>query len=328
MKNFFDQLAKAILTTVLHDVARLESNREIRGHVLVADIWVESVEEHESALRVLGILGQMVACGTCLIEPFSSAPGVNEVRSCILKQYSLDHAQRREARTKGISAPPFPRLWIISAGRPDSVIDAMDLQPMVEWPLPSRGQGPSHEASVDPVPDASSGGRGVIHDPILLGDAIFCGRGFDRFHLVVVRQLPRTPETLILRLLSRGTTFREAVDELAELPEVAPELTQLAERVMHVLVAFANELPQDPTEEDMQSLQDIEAAYSKWERRVKAEGKAEGRAEGKRESLRMLCECFGIELTDERLEQVANSDAQQLDVLLKEISTSHKWPEA
>ena len=290
MKTIFDQLAKAILTAALRDVAQLESNREIRGHVLEADLWVEPDENRDSVLSALGMLGRMVALGPCLIEPFSGVPKEHELRSCILKQYSLAHAQRRDAKTKRTPASPFPRLWVIAAGSPDAATEAMELRSMQDWSSMS------------------------------LEGAVLCGRPFDRFYLVVVRKLPRTPETVFLRLLSRGTTFREAIYDLAQVPESTPELAVVAERIMHVLVVFGKELPQDDLEEnDMEALRDIEAAYSDWERRVKAEAK--------RETLVRICNHFQIKLTEDRMAQIANCSTQQLDDLLVEISATREWPD-
>ncbi|MCG8423134.1 MAG: hypothetical protein MJE77_34965 [Proteobacteria bacterium] len=51
MKDIFDQLTKAILKAILDSVAQLETNREIRGHVPEADVWVEPDPRHESDLE-------------------------------------------------------------------------------------------------------------------------------------------------------------------------------------------------------------------------------------------------------------------------------------
>ncbi len=288
MKDLFDQLTKAILTAVLGSLTRLETNREIRGHVLEADVWVEPDPAHESELRALGLLGRMVAHGPCLIEPYSAVPRASEIHACILKQYSLNHARRRDAKAEGKSAPPFPRLWVVATGSPDTIIKDMELRPMQGWP-----------------------------------DGVYCGRPFDPFHLVVVRQLPRTEETLLVRLLSRGTTFREAVRELAEMPVTMPELALVAERVMRVLVVFARELHQDQLEEDdMEALRDIDAAYDK----LKRELTSEAHREAYTESIRSICGAIGIELTDERQAQLAAWDVAELKAAVLAISTSHEWP--
>ncbi|MCG8422245.1 MAG: hypothetical protein MJE77_30355 [Proteobacteria bacterium] len=288
MKNLFDQLTKAILTAVLDSVTQLETNYEIRGHALVADVWVEPDPEHESDLKALGVLGRMLDLGPCLIEPYSGVPRASEIHSCILKQYSLNHARRRDARAEGKPAPSFPRLWVIATGSPDSVIEEMELRQMVDWP-----------------------------------EGLFCGRPFDPFHLLVVRKLPITPETLLVRFMGRGDTFREAVRELAEVPETDPSLAKVAERVMRVLVVFGKELNHDELKEtDMEALQDIEAAYTEWKRQVRAEANRETLID----MIRSLCQRFEVELTDKRLAQLASWDADQLKELSLEISASHKWP--
>ena len=310
MKKVHDQRTKEILKSVAGSITRLETNREIPGHVLEADVWIEPDPTHESDLQTLGTLGRMIAMGPCLIEPYSDVPQASEVRSCILKQYSLDHAQRRDARAEGNPAPPFPRLWIIAMGSPDSVIEAMELRPMEGWPA------------------------GCFHGP-----------PFGAFHLIVVRKLPKSPATVLLRLLSRDHIFRDALHDLAKLPETFPELAKLVERVMRVLVVFKEELDQDQLEEDeMEALRDIDAAYEAWERRVKAEGKAEGRAEGKAEgkvegkaegnreglirAIRSLCHRYEIELTGERIAQLETQSDEQLLRVLAEISDSHQWPQS
>ena len=266
----------------------METNREISGHALAADLWVEPDPAHVSDLETLGILGRMTGPGPCLIEPFSSVPAEPDIRSCILKQYSLDHARRRDATKERQPAPPFPRLWVVSTGSPDRIIVGMDLQPMPGWP------------------------RGC-----------YCGRPFGQFHLVVARKLPRTPETLLLRLLGRGKTFVAAVRDLRELPEATPALARVAERVLHVLVVFEKELHQDHLEEEeMESLNGIDLDYDRWKRAVKAEE----RQDHARTLIRAFCDRFAIELTDERLAELNAWDDEQLDAALLEIGTSRQWP--
>ncbi len=288
MKDLFDQLTKAILTAALGSLTRLETNREIRGHVLEADVWVEPDPAHESELRELGLLGRMAAHGPCLIEPYSGVPRASEIHACILKQYSLNHAGRRDAKAQGEPMPPFPRLWVIATGSPESVIRDMELRPMPEWPA-----------------------------------GVYCGRPFDPVHLIVVRQLPKTEETLLVRLLGRGTPFHQAVRELAEAPAKMPHLAKVVERVMRVLVVFGRELKQDQLEEDdMEALRDIDAAYDKWKREVSNEASRDTLIK----AIRSLCVPLGIELTDERQAQLVSWDVAELEAALLAISTSHEWP--
>ena len=289
MREIHDQIAKAIMRASVGHVARLEVNREIPGNVLAADLWIEPDPARADGLGELGVLGRMVGLGPCLVEPFSGAPRASEIRSCILKQYSLDHAQRRDARTQKKAAPPFPRLWIIASGSPDSVVEPMELRPMQDWP-----------------------------------QGFFCGRPFDPFHLVVVRKLPRSPETMFIRLLGQKGTFGDALQDLARVPATLPELKGLASRLMHVLVVFGKEVDQDQLEEDdMEALRDIDNAHEEWLRQIEAD--ADRKANYK--MIRKLCEHFGIELTAERQAEMAAWTPEELMQAVVKISDSHEWPQ-
>ena len=296
MKRIYDALAKEILQALLRDVAQLEISREIRGHVLTADVWVEPDPERTAGLEALGALGRMVAEGPCLIEPYSGVPRASEIRSCILKQYALDHAQRRDARTGGTSTPPFPGLWIITSGSPDSIIGAMELRPMPGWP-----------------------------------EGFLTGRPFDPLRLVVVRKLPRTPETLLLRLLGRDRAFRDALDDLAGVPEQGSAMTAIADLVLRVLVVFRGELDQDQLEEDdMEALRDIDAKYEEWKQRVRGEGMAQGIEQGRREALleaiEAVCRQLHLDLDEQQRHELRSMDADALQDRLVAISTSRNWP--
>jgi hypothetical protein len=98
-------------------------------------------------------------------------------------------------------------------------------------------------------------------------------------HLVVLRDLPESRETLLLRLLGAGTTFRRAMKELHALPPDAWE----AELAIPLLLAFRVEFPQDSGEDEMNYADELQAIYEQWEQRVKREARDEGRDEGWRE---------------------------------------------
>ena len=146
------------------------------------------------------------------------------------------------------------------------------------------------------------------------------GREFDAFYLVVARLLPETPDTLFLRLLGRGITFREAVRELVTDPEHA-----WARRLLEpVLVAFRREIPQDSMEEeDMDALRELEAVYTEWERRVEDKGERAGLIKG----IEALCRVFDIDLSDARRQRLASWDVSRLEQVLADLSASREWPD-
>lgn len=177
--------------------------------MLITDVWAEPKGENTIVLEQLGALGRMLDLGACLIELFSQPPRLDEFRTCVLKQMALDQEEAQEAEREKRAEPAYPRLWVLSPGRPRDVIDKMSLHEMDQWP---RG--------------------------------FWQGTEFNAFHLIVASELPRTPDTLFLRLLSPGDTFREAVHELATQAEHAWALDML----MPVLAAFRDQIPLDSLE--------------------------------------------------------------------------------
>ncbi len=77
-------------------------------------------------------------------------------------------------------------------------------------------------------------------------------RGFFALHdcvrLVVVRQLPRRRDTLLLRLMGAGATLHEALADIAALPREAPERAA-ADEPLARLPLSARDLPSPEREE-------------------------------------------------------------------------------
>lgn len=235
LRTPFDQLSKGLLSKVFRLMGQVEVEMEVFGEAQSIDVSFLPDATRSGERSRLGLLGRMGGEGPCMFEPFSTTPSLLDVRACIRKQYTLDHMHIRQNAREGQKPLPFPRLWILSAGRPETVIAQFELRPMAGWP------------------------PGFWH-----------GRPADPLYTVVLRSLPRTHETLLLRLMGRGSTFRNAVDDLAALPVDAWE-RQLA---LPLLVAFRMNIRQDLLEvEEMNSVQRWEALYADWERRVKEEGR-------------------------------------------------------
>jgi hypothetical protein len=203
----------------------------------------------------LGLLGRMAAT-PCIVEPFHDTPGGDAVLDCLRKQLTLRHNLLRTARKQAKqespatlrqnSGPPeSPRLWILSSGRPETVLDDLAFTPL-------------------------DGSSGIWQAPRLL--ATF---------LVVMRDLPATRETLPLRLLGNGPTFRQAVRELRALPAESWE----ADLLIPQLLAFSSQIFQD-FEEDPMSYAEIDAIFDEWDRRVRQKSRKEGLEEGREQGIR------------------------------------------
>lgn len=250
MRERFDQLAKGILREVLVLAGEVRTQEEIVAEVQAADVWFVPSAGREAERARLGLIGRMAAT-PCIVEPFHATPGGDAVLDCLRKQLTVRHNLLRDARKQARQEAPatprqdqrpqeLPRLWILSSGRPQAVIDDLALTPL----------------------DGSS--PGVWQAPRLL--ATF---------LVVLRDLPVTRETLPLRLLGAGPTFRQALAELDALP---PEDWE-SEALLPVLLVFRLQISQALREDDM-SYAEIDAMLDDWDRRVRQKSRKEGHDEG------------------------------------------------
>jgi hypothetical protein len=95
--------------------------------------------------------------------------------------------------------------------------------------------------------------------------------------LVVLSELPEGPDTLLLRLLGRGATFRAALREFTALPSGA----WLREVALPILARLRIEVRAATVEDDRMSdetealMATGEQVYQEWERRTREQGRAE-----------------------------------------------------
>jgi hypothetical protein len=263
MHKPFDQFHKALLVGLLDSLGRVDAELEVPSQTQYIDAAFEP-DERARQDGSLGWLGRMAAAGACLFECYSEPPSIEDMQACVRKQLVMHQARQLAARRKRRLRMPMPRLWLLSAGRPEVVLRTYETQPMRDWPV-----GFWHVRPPDPV------------------------------HLVIVRELPELPETLLLRLFGRGPTLVQALRELEALPPARFE-RQVA---LPLVLAFRRGISQNDLEEhDMQAYQELMAVYAeiineaqeKGLRKGRRAGRKEGRAEGERAILvRLLTQRFG-----------------------------------
>jgi hypothetical protein len=121
------------------------------------------------------------------------------------------------------------------------------------------------------------------------------GQAAEALGVVVLRELPRERDTLLLRLMGAGAVLQEALAELGRLPADAWE-RQVA---MPALIAATVQIPQDyPSEEEREILMSIDSVYEQWEQQVTEKGIERGLERGReleaKRTLHMLYEArFG-----------------------------------
>ncbi len=131
------------------------------------------------------MLGSL-AITSALFEPFRNPATPDEICSCLLKLLQVRGELQREAnrnKTRVLEAD-YPKLWILT-------------------PTAS---------------EATLNGFRAILDQTNSIPGIYFLADYLRSAIVVIHQLPRTPETLWLRLLGRGKVQKQAIDEIEALP--------------------------------------------------------------------------------------------------------------
>jgi hypothetical protein len=246
----------------------------------------------------LGLLGK-IATTTCLIEPYRNAPGLEEIRLCLLRLLIQHSERQREARRNelSLSEESLEMLWVVGPTISDAVRAAFSAQSSNDWET------------------------GIY----------FLGSGL-RTALVSIHQLPTTPDTLWLRVLGKGRVQQRAIAEVLALPTENP-LRNIVLQLVASLNTSIREQPDSTNEDEQELIMNLSPAYYAWEQEVLQKGKTEGKLEGKQQLLvQQLAHKFGslpVQLTQQleaicdpqKLEQLGNAvlDASDLESFLKEL---------
>ena len=183
----YDQFAKDYLEYLLRPLGEVQAPRRVAAEVQQIDVWFAPASQPTGNAEALGLPGQFAAT-PAMIEPFRNAVTRNEVCDCLLKLLLVRGEFRLEARRDETNTQEdLPRLWILTP-----------------------------TASVTLL----SGFRAIL-DERWIGGVYFLADSL-RTAVVVIHQLPRTPETMWLRLLGRGAVQEQAVEEVKALPETDP----------------------------------------------------------------------------------------------------------
>lgn len=255
-RQIHDQFAKEYLEELLTPFGTVKINRNVRGEVRQVDVWFDPATP--SPISELGLLGRMAATA-CIFEPYRNAPSEIEIRSCFLKLYALHgellRRSRREEQT--ILETKFPQLWILAPSCSSRIVSGFGANVRKEW------------------------GEGVYFVP-----------DFFRGAIIATNQLPKTEETLWLRVLGRGKTQQQAVEELLALPDDNLFRNNL-------LDALANwrktiEIRDNVTEDDREVIMNLSAVYlrqrEEWKQEGLQEGLQQGLQQGRQQGLRLMVE--------------------------------------
>jgi hypothetical protein len=140
MRSRFDWLAKQIGENAFNRAGRAFIQHEISPETQYADLRIETDPTRDAERKRLGLLGQLGAVPS-LVETYSHAPSAQEFRGCMGTHIADWQARERKARAhEDHTEDPArggliePHLWIISAGRPSSLLRSLELKQATDWP--------------------------------------------------------------------------------------------------------------------------------------------------------------------------------------------------
>ena len=190
-----DQYSKQFVAELLKPQGEAKINYEIApGEAHYADLYF--TPSATADFQTLGFLGK-IAEHPCLLEPFRKPPTQIEIQTCLQKLFTLRsellNEQERykktlpEAERKKVKALPeekLPHLWILATAVSDNSLNYLGVKSK----------------------------RGWCEGIYFLPDTI-------RTAIISINRLPNIPETLLLRLLGKGATQKQAIDEIRAFPK-------------------------------------------------------------------------------------------------------------
>ena len=266
-----DQFAKDYLEELLKNYGEVKPSEKVSGEIKEIDVLFTPSPQPTSNLQVLGLLGRFAEY-PAIIEPFRNPASADEICDCIVKVLEVKARLRRESKANKtkLQEEEIPKLWVLTPTASETRLAGFNVLQKEGW-LPG------------------------VH---FLGDSL-------RTAIVAIHQLPRTQETLWLRLLGRGTVQKIAIDELEALPSEHPFKKATLELVYNLRQNLR--LNQDLEEDDRELIMRLEPLYQQDRELAKQEGKQDL-------ILRQLNRRIG-EIDASLIEQVNGLSIEQLGAL-------------
>jgi hypothetical protein len=239
--KIFDQFNKKLFQQLLSPFGTVTPNRAVLGGERTIDVLFEPDPASPLDPDELGTLANMSG-QTSLFEAFRSNLPDQDVHNCLLKLFLLYAEIQRQAEGT-VPTQNLPQLWILAAEVSDILI---------------------REFSGVPDPEQ---GEGFYRLATRL-----------RTTIVVIDELPNTPDTLWLRLTGKGRTQEDAIAELLLLPESNPKRGPALELLVSWRISI--EVLDEVEQEERRILMALSQAYLEWEQQTKRQGIEQGKRQG------------------------------------------------
>jgi hypothetical protein len=289
-----DQFAKQYLTELLISYGQIEMSKDITSEVRQIDVLFTPASPFPDGIESLGLLGRMAKNSSYTIfEPFRNAVSKSEIRSCMGKLFEIHADLERQTKRNNtrINEEELPYLWIFTPTASADILESFNF-----------------------TLDEENWGKGIY----FLGKAL-------KTVLIVIHQLPTTPETLFLRVLGRGKVQRQAVEELEALSENSPFLTNIIQLV-HDLIAVLSarqEKEHDIDQDDQELIMKLSEMYQQQLAEIKKQEREEGVLRERRAMIESILQVRFGELDSELatiIDQVIAMTREEFTPLLLQLS--------
>ncbi len=244
-----DQFAKDYLEEFLKPYGEVKAPLVVRSERREIDVLFLPNKEQLPELKTLGLLGKM-AQTVSIFEPFRNPVMADEIADCLVKSLEVRRSFQRSAKRKKrkFTHSEIPRLWIITPTVSKTILAEFDSKIKKDW-LP-----------------------GVYFQSSYFQSAI-----------IVVHKLPKTPDTLWLRVLGREKVQQEAIGELEQLEDNSV----LRSVTLELLYNLHDNLRsrQDLDKEDEELMMRLEPLYKKYRDEAVQEGLERGIKQGLEQGL-------------------------------------------
>jgi hypothetical protein len=237
----YDQFTKQYIQELLKQLGQIETSKTMVSERREIDIFFTPNPENVAAASHLGLLGRL-ATTPALFEPFSNPVKPKEIRRCLVKVFDIEAEFERQAirEKRRLTPAESPRLWVLTPTASAAVL-----------------------AEFGATLDLENWMRGVY----------FLAQGL-LSAIIVIHQLPPTPETLWLRILGTGKVQKQALQELYQLPPDNPTRETTLELLYNLRAML--EARQNLAPEERELIMELSPLYLQRLQTVKEEGIQQG----------------------------------------------------
>ncbi|WP_373537139.1 flagellar assembly protein H [Microcoleus sp.] len=258
-----DRFAKEYLEEMLSPIGTVNVGRDVTSEVREIDVYFTPGTPIPEYTENLGLLGKM-ASTTAIFEPFRNPIALGDVWNCTSKLFDLRRELERQARRENTryDDTKLPFLWILTPTASKSLVSGFG-----------------------GIPNLSNWLEGIYFFSEHWQGAI-----------VVIHQLPETPETLWLRILGKGKVQQRAISQLSALATNDP-LRMIALELLYRLQShLVADIPQELESEERELIMAITPLFQQQiqaaQQQARGEGIEEGLERGRQEQQRLILSDF------------------------------------